>query len=379
VSDYLQPIFIALFVFAFIAVMIFIPWLFYIYRRFGYFPVSTMFVFFSFLFYILAAFFLTLLPLPETRHNCTGLVREAAYSLTPFQFVEDILRESRVDWSRPSTYSFLLQERAFLQAFFNMLLLMPLGVYLRYYFGTRRAWWKAALIIGGVTLFFEVTQLTGIYGIYDCPYRLFDVDDLMLNGFGGLVGFFLAPIVLSLFPSRERVLAKAAQLAARDEVRNMVVLLATSIDLILIHVSVRVLGALSGYTDEWSKFIILTALMIVCLFFLPAIAHGQTFGTRIMRYRYTGDRWIEKLLKRTLALWLPYALQFAAYVIGEVAIPADAPLGAYLWFGVLSLGISVLLGLTLIVHIVVVLFSREKRRFYFDAYADLTTTRKLKL
>src|SRR5690606_18128101 len=116
-----------------------------------------------------------------------------------------------------------------------LLLLMPLGVYLRYYLVALRAWWKALFLIGCVTLFYEVTQVTGIYGIYDCPYRLFDVDDLILNGSGGLVGYFLAPIVLALFPSRKEVRAKAAELAARDEVRNMAVLLAMAIDLTIIQ------------------------------------------------------------------------------------------------------------------------------------------------
>ena len=205
---YMQPIYVAMIVFSIISVMIFIPWLIYIYRKYGYFPFSTTIIVFIHL-YFMAAFFLTLLPMPESRHNCTNWSGNGI-SLVPLQFVDDILRESRVDWSRPATYAYLLKERAFLQAFLNLLLLMPLGVYLRYYFGARRAWWKALLIIGAVTLFYEVTQLTGIYGIYDCPYRVFDVDDLMLNSVGGLIGFFIAPIILALFPSRAKVREKAA-------------------------------------------------------------------------------------------------------------------------------------------------------------------------
>ena len=38
-------------------------------------------------------------------------------------------------------------------------------------------------------IFFEVTQLTGIFFIYPKAYRLFDVDDLLINTLGGILGF----------------------------------------------------------------------------------------------------------------------------------------------------------------------------------------------
>jgi hypothetical protein len=44
----------------------------------------------------------------------------------------------------------------------------------------------------GLTLAVELTQLTGIWGLYPCAYRQFNVDDLMLNALGVVVGFLLA-------------------------------------------------------------------------------------------------------------------------------------------------------------------------------------------
>ena len=38
----------------------------------------------------------------------------------------------------------------------------------------------------------ELTQLTGVWGVYPCAYRQFNVDDLMLNALGMLAGFILA-------------------------------------------------------------------------------------------------------------------------------------------------------------------------------------------
>jgi len=40
-----------------------------------------------------------------------------------------------------------------------------------------------------LTLFIELAQLTGLFGIYPCPYRHFEVDDLILNVTGVLLGF----------------------------------------------------------------------------------------------------------------------------------------------------------------------------------------------
>jgi hypothetical protein len=39
-----------------------------------------------------------------------------------------------------------------------------------------------------VSLLIELTQLTGVWGVYPCAYRLFDVDDIVTNSFGALLG-----------------------------------------------------------------------------------------------------------------------------------------------------------------------------------------------
>lgn len=54
-----------------------------------------------------------------------------------------------------------------------------------------------------LSLFFEFTQLTRLYGIYPKPYRLCDVDDLILNTFGGIVGYLLMLDLEKRIPSKE--------------------------------------------------------------------------------------------------------------------------------------------------------------------------------
>ena len=64
-----------------------------------------------------------------------------------------------------------------------------------------------------LSLFFELTQLSGLYFIYPRPYRLFDVDDLMLNTLGGLTGYYLTPIIAKILPNRDRMDQTSSQRA----------------------------------------------------------------------------------------------------------------------------------------------------------------------
>ena len=56
-----------------------------------------------------------------------------------------------------------------------------------------------------LSLFFELTQLTGLNFIYPRQYRLFDVDDLMINMLGGILGYFIMNKLKVLLPSREEI------------------------------------------------------------------------------------------------------------------------------------------------------------------------------
>ena len=51
-----------------------------------------------------------------------------------------------------------------------------------------------------VSLVIEVTQLTGIYGIYRGSYRLCDMDDLITNTFGGYVGYRIVAAAEGILP-----------------------------------------------------------------------------------------------------------------------------------------------------------------------------------
>lgn len=61
------------------------------------------------------------------------------------------------------------------------------------------------------TLLFETSQLTGLFGIYEHPYRLFDVDDLILNTTGTMLGFWLMIPLAWALPSMDEVNEQARE------------------------------------------------------------------------------------------------------------------------------------------------------------------------
>ena len=97
----------------------------------------------------------------------------------PFAFIGDIIENADIVLSQPRTWLNILGESAFWTTVFNFVMTLPFGAYLRYYF--RCGWKKTLLLSFLLSLFFELTQLTGLYFIYPGSYRLFDVDDLMVN------------------------------------------------------------------------------------------------------------------------------------------------------------------------------------------------------
>jgi len=88
----------------------------------------------------------------------------------------------------------LLREPAFLQIVLNVMLFIPLGYFVRVVL--HRGVVVATGLGLGVSLLIELTQRTGVWNLYDCAYRLFDVDDLLINTLGATVGSLLSLLVV---------------------------------------------------------------------------------------------------------------------------------------------------------------------------------------
>ncbi len=275
-ESYLFPIAYAFMAFPVAALFFTLPFLVVQYRRHGYINKVRAFVLYLFLLYLMNAVFLVMLPLPATRHNPP--LSAGTMQLVPFNFIQDILKETSVVKGVPSTYLHLLKERAVLQVLFNVLLTVPFGMLVRYYF--RFGPLRCLLLSFLLSLFFEVTQLTGIYGIFDHAYRVFDVDDLMTNTLGGIIGFLAAEWLSGLLPRIEH-LDKGVDLSAKRVSytrRGLAFLFDIVICgvLLLICNMLRIPGA----------YFVSTGLYFMLL---PYLTGGCTFGKWLVRIRLSDN------------------------------------------------------------------------------------------
>ena len=193
--------------FPLVALLLALPYALYQYRRFGAISIWKTFVVFTFILYCMCAVSLIVFPLPKDPSQIVEIAQTP--QLQPFHFVEQIRETTDFSWADRSTWGATLKARAAYEAYFNVLLTVPLGAYLCYLFRCR--WWMALLIGMATTLLFETSQLTGLFGIYDHPYRLFDVDDLILNTTGTMLGFWLMIPLAWALPSMDEVNEQARE------------------------------------------------------------------------------------------------------------------------------------------------------------------------
>lgn len=118
----------------------------------------------------------------------------APTQLRPFQFVHDIL-----DYPAGSAGELSL-DPAVMQVALNVMLFVPLGLFVRLLW--RRGFAVATVVGFALSLAIETTQVTGVWGLYPCSYRLFDMGDLMANTAGALLGGLLSVALRSRLSGR---------------------------------------------------------------------------------------------------------------------------------------------------------------------------------
>ncbi len=170
------------------AFVLFVPYIAVQYRRRGELGMGNAALAFTGPCYGLALFFYVFSPFPPVVTNFCAVIGIHRPQLIPFNFLHD-MQKSATGNGLAAT----LHNPALTQVLLNVALFIPLGMLVRHMF--RRSVPVTAAIGLGVSLLIEVTQLTGDWFIYPCAYRLFDVDDLLANGLGGLVGALAAPLL----------------------------------------------------------------------------------------------------------------------------------------------------------------------------------------
>lgn len=204
-SNYVEIFKTAMMVFPFVALLFTMPYVLFQYHKYGSINKFRSVIIYSFILYMMTVYFLVIMPLPTFEE--VAAMKTKHPRLEPFAFIGDIIRDSEFDITNPSTYKHLITDSCIYTVVFNVFMTLPLGMYLRYYFkcGLKKTIMLAFLF----SLFLETTQLTGLYGIYPKAYRLFDLDDLMVNTFGSFLGYLIAGKATALLPSREAIDNKA--------------------------------------------------------------------------------------------------------------------------------------------------------------------------
>ena len=159
---YTLPIKVGLILFPVIALLITLPYMIKQYHKFGSIPFMKTFVVYSFVLYLLIAWFMVILPLPkiEVVEKMTGPWTQ----LVPFTGLKEIIDSTNFNFLYFSTYVSTLKNPAVYTVLFNFLLTLPFGFYLRYYF--KRKWWEVLVLTCMLSLFFEVTHLMQFYSHY---------------------------------------------------------------------------------------------------------------------------------------------------------------------------------------------------------------------
>lgn len=277
--SYLKVIRIAVFVFPIVSLLLVLPFAIYHYRKYGTVSFLRSVILFSFFFYLLCTYFLVILPLPPRSEvaNYTG----AYYKLKPFIAAKDIITSGQFDISNPDTYIYLLNFK-YLESFFNILMLIPFGIYLRYYF--KCGFFKTMMFSFVLSLFFELTQLSGLYFIYPRPYRLCDTTDLINNTFGGVVGFLMAPLFSFFLPSRDKI-------DSNDYVNgSFVSVLRNGVSVFIDYFLIIILsfGIMTLFDVKYLKVIYLI-LSFICFVLISYISSGYTFGKWFLNIRNIGS------------------------------------------------------------------------------------------
>ena len=286
---YLDAIMTNMTVFPLLAAVFTVPYAIYCYRRYGSILFMRVAVVYSFILYLICVYCLAILPFPREGSVPT---QQVGINLQPFNFVPELLStpiEAPERLTDAAGWLRALYTSGWYEPIFNILMFFPLGVFLRYYFGFGKG--KTLLCAFLLSLFLELTQLSATYCLAPYRYRLCDVNDLITNTTGGMLGYLCTPLFTWLLPSRERLNQLSYQRGERvSYVRRTVALL---FDLVLIELLSWLPGWL-GLPDALSY----CAAAILYAGVLPHFTGGLTPGKALVRIRLVDDR-----TKERPALW----------------------------------------------------------------------------
>ena len=294
-----------------IAIVFTIPYLIYNYKKYGSIWSLRIWIIYSFILYLICTYCLIILPLPtpEKAQALNGYHTQ----LIPFNFIADIISRSHVQVSNPKSYLTVINNWAFLTTIFNIFMTLPFGFYLKYYF--RNNLKQVILKTFLLSLFFELTQLSGLYFIYRGNYRLFDVDDLITNTIGGIFGFLLATTLSGILPTREEIDEKSLDRSKKISLLRRLV--AMGFDIIIGSIfSFVVIFPILKYFSISSPFIILQVGTLCYMLITTTLSSGRSLGFFMTNLKVELDKEVSSsFLSRLFHFFLRYLFFILQFII----------------------------------------------------------------
>lgn len=311
---YLETIKQAAISFPAIAIIFTIPYLIYNYKKYGSIMSLRLWIIYSFILYMLITYCLIILPLPSAEK--AQALRGHHLQLNPLNFIFDIIKNTKIDLNHPKSFLTIFNNWGFLTTIFNIFMTLPFGFYLRYYFqnNLKQVLIKTFLL----SLFFELTQLSGLYFIYQGNYRLFDVDDLITNTLGGLLGFLLAGALIKFLPTRAEIDQKSYDRSQKISLLRRFI--AMFFDIVASAIFSFTIGTILIKFFNFNNAIPISLLMVVLFLSLIAtITDGRTPGFFMTNIKIIISKEVKQ--KNSFNRFLHYFIRFAVFILQYILAP----------------------------------------------------------
>lgn len=311
---YLETIKQAAISFPAIAIIFTIPYLIYNYKKYGSIMSLRLWIIYSFILYMLITYCLIILPLPSPEK--AQALRGHHMQLNPLNFIFDIIKNTKIDLNHPKSLLTIFNNWGFLTTIFNIFMTLPFGFYLRYYFqnNLKQVLIKSFLL----SLFFELTQLSGLYFIYQGNYRLFDVDDLITNTLGGLLGFLLAGALVKFLPTRAEIDQKSYDRSQKISLLRRFI--AMFFDIVASAIFSFLVGTPLIRLINFDNAIPISLLMVVLFLSLIAtITDGRTPGFFMTNIKIIISKEVKQ--KNSFNRFLHYFIRFAVFILQYILAP----------------------------------------------------------
>ena len=180
-----------------ISSVLFFPILIWHYRRYGRPDITRLFWTVAGFIYVSALIAFTIFPIPDFDQGyCATHATEPVYNIlrVPAEAYELFQKHG---------LAHLFEAWLFWETALNILLFVPLGFLVRRVFEYPRL--SVLAVALGTSIFIEATQITGNWGIAECPYRVADITDLVTNTSGAALGIALEALVPRFLQKREEL------------------------------------------------------------------------------------------------------------------------------------------------------------------------------